>query len=282
MPPALVVIGEIVGLRRDLDWFGRLPLRGNSVVVTRAATQAGPLCHRLRRLGAQVVSVPVIAFEPPSDWRSADRAIRDIGAYEWLVFTSVNGVDRFTERLEACGRDLRDLPRRICAIGPATANRVRGLRLRVDLVPDEFVAESLAEAFRKIGLSASRVLIPRAEEARELLPRQLTELGAEVDVVPVYRTVLPEGAREAVAAAWRAGKHPDWVTVTSSSTVRNLARMIPVEQLRRSKIASIGPVTSATAREIGLQVAAQASQYTAEGLVRAMCMCATSGRTSTG
>ena len=281
-PPALVVIGEIVGLRQDLDWFGRLPLQGNSVVVTRPAAQAGPLCHRLRRLGARVVAIPVIAFEPPAAWRSADRSIRDLEGYDWIVFTSVNGVDRFIQRLEARGRDLRDLPPRICAIGPATANRVRGLHLRVDLVPDEFVAESLVESFREVRLSGRRVLIPRAQQAREVLPRQLAAMGAEVEVVPVYRTVVPDGAREAVAAVWSARKQPDWVTATSSSTVRNLARLVPADLLSRTKIASIGPVTSAAAREIGLPVAAEASPYTAAGLVRAMCMRSGNSPDSTG
>ena len=141
----------------------------------------------------------------------------------------------------------------------------------MDLVPDEFVAESVAESFRAVCLTGRRVLIPRAQEARELLPSQLARMGAEVDVVPVYRTVLPDSSREMAAAAWSESKAPEWVTVTSSSTVRNLARLIPASELRRSRLASIGPVTTATAREIGLQVSAQASSYTTDGLVEAMC-----------
>ncbi len=281
-PPALVVIGEIVRLRREIDWFDKLPLRGQEVVVTRASAQAAPLCRRLRRLGARVMSIPVIGFEPPSEWGPADRAIRDLPSYEWLVFTSVNGVDRFVERLDMSKRDLRDLPPRICAIGPATADRIRALHLHVDLVPEEFVAESLAASFRNISLEGQRVLIPRAQEARELLPIQLGSMGAEVDVVPVYRTVLPDSSRQMALAAWSKGNPPDWVTVTSSSTVRNLARLLPMGDLRRSRLASIGPVTSATASEVGLHVATQASEYTIEGLVQAMCAFVTADRARNG
>lgn len=270
-PPALVIIGEIVRLRQEIDWFDKLPLRGKTVVVTRAASQSATLCRQLRRLGARVVPVPVIAFDRPSEWGPADRAIRNLPSYDWLVFTSVNGVDRFVERLDASRRDLRDLPPRICAIGPATADRIRALHLRVDLVPGEFVTESLTESFRSIRMTGRRVLIPRAEQARELLPRQLERMGSEVDVVPVYRTVLPGSSREMALAAWNETDPPDWVTVTSSSTVRNLAQLIPAGDLSRSRLASIGPVTTATAREIGLHVSAQASTYTTDGLVEAMC-----------
>lgn len=269
-PPALVLIGEIVRYRQEIDWFGNLPLRGQSVVVTRAASQSAGLCRALRRVGAEAVPIPTIAFEPPASWRPADRALARLPEYDWIVFTSVNGVDRFVERLDASGRDLRDLPRRLCAIGPATAERLRGLHLRVDLVPPEFVAESLSEEFAAIELSGSRILLPRAQEARDLLPCSLADLGAEVDVVPVYRTVLPEPSRELAARAWAAGRAPDWVAVTSSSTVRNLARMVPQADLRRSKLASIGPVTSGTARELGLRISVEAATFTTEGLVQAL------------
>ena len=274
-PPALVVIGEIVRLRSEIDWFDRLPLRGQSIAVTRASSQATSLCRRLRRLGAQVVPVPAIEFEEPTDWAPADRAIRNLPSYDWLIFTSVNGVDRFLARLDASPRDLRDLPGRICAIGPATGDRIRSLHLNADLLPDEFVAESLVEAFRDIDLEAARVLIPRAQEAREMLPSRLRAMGAQVDVVPVYRTVLPTGSRDLAETIWNSESAPDWVTLTSSSTVRNLARIVPLDKLRQSRIASIGPVTSGTVRELGLHVAVEASPYTTDGLVRALCSLAT-------
>ena len=270
-PPALVVIGEIVRLREEIDWFDKLPLRGQSVVVTRAASQSRPFCERLCRLGANVIAIPTIEFEEPLDWGPADAAIRNLSDYDCLVFTSVNGVDRFLARLDASQHDLRDLPGRICAIGPATENRLRQLHLRVDVLPEEFVAESLVEALEASGMRGSRVLLPRAQEARELLPLELAELGARVDVVPVYRTVLPQSSRKLVEEAWRPDRAPDWVTVTSSSTVRNLAELVSANDLRRSKLASIGPVTSGTARELGLQVVAEASTFTTEGLAQALC-----------
>ena len=279
-PPALVIIGEIVALRQDLDWFDKLPLRGQSIVVTRAESQSQAFAGRLRGLGAHVIALPVIALEPPSSWAAADDAIRDLSTYEWLVFTSANGVERFVERLDASARDLRDLPSRICAIGPATARSVEALHLRVDLLPESYVAESLAEAFERLGMRGRRVLIPRAQEAREVLPQKLAELGADVEVVPVYRTVLPEASRDLAKKVWASDAVLDWVTVTSSSTVRHLAQLVSPSTLARSKLASIGPVTSATAREHGLPVTVEAMPYTTEGLAEALCAYVTASRTS--
>ena len=269
-PPALVVVGEIVRLREEIDWFDKLPLRGESVAVTRASSQAGPLCRTLRRLGAEVVSMPAIAFEPPTEWGPADRAIRHLRDYDWMIFTSANGVDSFVRRLDSSPRDLRDLPPRICAIGPATAERLQSLHLRVDLVPEDYIAEGLVEAIRGASLRGARVLVPRAEQAREVLPTELARMGAEVDVVPVYRTVLPTESRELAAIHWSSAGVPAWITAASSSTVRNLSQLVPLALLRRSKLATIGPVTSATARQIGLAVSAEASSYTTEGLVAAL------------
>ncbi len=270
-PPALVVIGEIVRLRSEVDWFGRRPLRGQSVVVTRAATQSLDFCRLLRRLGARVVPIPMIEFAAPDDWGPADRAIRNLQRYDWIVFTSVNGVERFVQRLDGSARDLRSLPRRICAIGPATAERLRALHLRVDLVPERYVAESLSEAFESLDLDGRRILLPRAQEARDLLPRKLGEGGAEVDVVPVYRTLLPEASRQAATRVWGGDRAPNWVTATSSSTITNLRRIVDLEDLRRSRLASIGPVTSATARQLGLRVAVEAEPFTTEALAQALC-----------
>ncbi len=273
-PPSLVVIGTIVALREQIDWFGRLPLRGHSVVVTRAASQAGPLCARLRRFGARVIPIPTISFQAPSSWGPADRAIAGLPSYDWAIFTSVNGVEHFLRRLDASARDLRHLPQRIAAIGSATADRLRDLHLKVELVPEQFVAEALVHSFLGLDMRGSRVLLPRAEEARSLLPERLAEMGAEVDVAPVYRTVVPESSRGLAAQAWAARPAPDWVTVTSPSTARMLVQLVPPERIRASKIASIGPVTSAAVRELGLPVAAEASCYTADGLADALCMAA--------
>ena len=271
-PPALVVIGDIVALRDEIDWFDKLPLRGQSVVVTRAAVQAAAFCGRLRRLGARVIPIPTIAFEPPSSWASADRAIQALSGYDWAIFTSVNGVDHFFERLDASAKDLRHLPKRIAAIGSATAGRLRELHLKVELVPDQFVAEAMVEAFLELDMRGSRVLLPRAEEARSLLPEQLAGMGAEIDVIPVYRTVVPDASRALAERAWSVDPVPDWVTVTSSSTARMLAQLVPLDHLRRSKVASIGPVTSATVRELGLPVAIEAHRFTTEGIADALCL----------
>lgn len=271
-PPALVVIGDVVGLRDEIDWFDNLPLRGQSVVVTRAASQAAPFCGVLRRLGARVLPIPAIAFEPPSSWASADAAIEGLARYDWAIFTSVNGVNHFLERLGASERDLRHLPKKIAAIGSATADRLRELHLKVELVPDQFVAEALAEAFLELDMRGSRALLPRAEEARSLLPEQLAEMGAEVDVVPVYRTVAPAASRQLAESAWAVDPVPDWVTLTSSSTARMLAQTVPLDRLKRSKLASIGPVTSATVRELGLPIAVEARRFTTDGLAEALCI----------
>lgn len=271
-PPALVVIGDIVGLRDEIDWFDKLPLRGQSVVVTRAASQAASFCGVLRRLGARVIPIPAIAFEPPSNWDPADAAIEGLARYDWAIFTSVNGVNHFLERLDASACDLRHLPQKIAAIGSATADRLRELHLKVELVPDQFVAEALAEAFLERDMRGSRVLLPRAEEARSLLPEQLAEMGAEIDVVPVYRTVVPEASRQLAERTWSVDSVPDWVTLTSSSTARMLAQMVPLDRLTRSKLASIGPVTSATVRELGLPIAVEARRFTTDGLAEALCI----------
>lgn len=142
--------------------------------------------------------------------------------------------------------------------------------MRVDLLPEHYVAESLAETFERLDVRGSKVLLPRAQEARDFLPARLAELGADVDAVAAYRTVLPDSSRELAARTWIDDVAPDWVSVTSSSTVRNLARLVPVEDLRRSQLASIGPVTSATARELGLRVAVEATRFTTEGLAQAI------------
>lgn len=271
-PPALVVIGDIVSLRDHIDWFDNLPLRGQSVVVTRAASQAASFCGVLRRLGARVIPIPAIAFEPPSSWDPADAAIEGLARYDWAIFTSVNGVNHFLERLDAGARDLRHLPTKIAAIGSATADRLRELHLKVELVPEQFVAEALAEAFLGLDMRGSRVLLPRVEEARSLLPEQLAEMGAEIDVVPVYRTVMPETSRQLAEHTWSVDSVPDWVTLTSSSTARMLAQMVPLDRLKRSKLASIGPVTSATIRELGLPIAVEARRFTTDGLAEALCI----------
>jgi len=234
-----------------------LPLAGQTIVVTRARKQAGALSQRLRALGADVIELPLIEFQPlefqPPAWES----------YDWAIFTSANGVEFFFERVEP-----RPGPR-LCAIGPATAAALRARGLEPDVIPTEFVAESVVEALRQAGVSGRRVLLARAEEARDVIPAELAKMGASVDVLAVYRTALPERIEQKAREVFETIR-PDWVTVTSSSTVRHLLRAVPRELLADVCLASIGPVTSQTAREAGLEITVEAAEYTVEGLAQAL------------
>ena len=267
-PPVTFVIGEVARLREKLGWFEKLPLFGRRVVVTRARSQASRLTARLRALGADVAELPAIEIRPAADYGPLDEAIGRLESHDWLIFTSVNGVEHFLRRLDQSGRDLRDLRARICVIGPATAKAVEALHLKVDLTPREYVAESLLEAFAPFDLAGQRVLLPRAKVARDLVPEELRKRGARVDVVAAYETVLPEGA--AARAGEVFARPVDWVLFTSSSTVRNCVEAAGRERLAGAKVASIGPVTSDTARELGLEVTVEASPYTIDGLVAAV------------
>jgi len=263
-PPAMIIVGEVVRLRDKLDWFGRLPLFGRTVVVTRAREQAAPLAARLAELGAQVVELPTIEIQAPADWTPLDNALARLESFDWLIFTSANGVRFFIRRLDESGRDLRALRGRLCAIGPATAAALGALHLRVDLMPAEYVAESVVAAFEKIPLEGSRILLPRAAEARDLIPKELQKRGARVTVVEAYRTVPAHGS------CWPADLLPDWITFTSSSTVENFHSLFGVECLNGVRVASIGPVTTATARRLGIQVAVEPAEHTVAGLVAAI------------
>ena len=267
-PPATIVIGEVVRLRAKLDWFERLPLFGKRIVVTRAREQADTLASRLSALGAGVVELPTIEIRPPADPAPLDRAIAQLDTYDWIVFTSANGVRFFLDRLDAGEHDLRQLRARICVIGPATRAAVEALHLKVDLMGKEYVAESLLEAFAAHHMAGQRVLLPRAAVARDLVPAELARRGAHVDVMEAYRTVAPEHlagqAREILA------NRPDCLTFTSSSTVRNLVQAAGAEALRGIAVASIGPITTETARRLGVEVAAQAKVFTVDGLVEAV------------
>jgi len=269
-PPATIIVGEVVRLREKLSWFERRPFFGRRVVVTRAREQAGVLAAKLRSLGADVIEMPTIEIVPAPDYGPLDRAISELGSYDWLIFTSVNGVRYFLERLDASERDLRALRARICAIGAATKKTLEALHLKVDLVGDEYVAESLVEAFSAYDLAGSRMLLPRAAKARDVLPRELARRGACVDVVEAYRTVAPDSARAQVADVFGAARKPDWVTFTSSSTVENFVQIAGRQALEGVKIASIGPVTSATVRKLGFEVTVEAGVFTTDGLVEAM------------
>jgi uroporphyrinogen III methyltransferase / synthase len=270
-PPAVAIFGEVVSLGKELPWHDARPLSGQRIVVTRTRKQAGALSDQLRDLGAEVIELPTIRIEPPSDLRAFAELAQDAHAYDWIVFTSPNGVSAFFEMFYKLYDDARDIGgARIAAIGPATAKRVRDFHLKVDLQPDEFVAEAVVRAFKKeCDIENLRILIARAEEARDLLPKELGNLGAIVDVAFAYRTV-PETSDRTEARARLAAEGADMITFTSSSTVENfLALGLPWPP--GMEVASIGPITSKTARDRGLTIDVEAARHDVPGLVDAIC-----------
>ncbi|MBA3492382.1 MAG: uroporphyrinogen-III C-methyltransferase [Rubrobacteraceae bacterium] len=275
-PPAIIVVGDVVALReKGLDWYERRPLFGRRVVVTRARAQAGELSAELERLGAEVHEFPTIEISPPEDYGPLDAAIRDLDSFGLIVFTSANGVDAFLNRLRHHGLDLRAVPRdaKVAAIGPATAERIERAGLRVDVVPEEYRAESLIGALDVSTLAGESVLIPRAKVAREILPEKLREAGAEVVVPPAYESVPLSEGKEKVSVRLRSGEI-DCVTFTASSTVENFVGAFGVDEAARllddTRVACIGPITAETARKRGLRVDAEADEYTISGLVEAV------------
>ncbi len=268
--PAIAVFGEVVNLRDDLKWFEDRPLSGKRIVVTRTRKQAGALTEQLRGLGADVIELPTIRIEPPTDLRAFAELVQDAHAYDWIVFTSPNGVNAFFDLFYKLYDDAREIGgAKIAAIGPATAQRLKDFRMHVDLQPEEFVAESLVREFKKEGgVENLRILIARAEKARDLLPRELSALGAIVDEGFAYRTV-PETRDDSGARRRLLEEGADLITFTSSSTVENfLALQLPWPA--KMQVASIGPITSKTARDRGLEVAIEARRHDIPGLVDAI------------
>ncbi|MBK9166084.1 MAG: uroporphyrinogen-III C-methyltransferase [Bryobacterales bacterium] len=266
-PPATIVIGEVVRLRETLNWFERLPLFGQRIVITRAREQAASLTSRLRELGADAVEIPAIEIQPAADAAPLDRAIVELEQYDWLLFTSANGVRFFLDRLGASVRDLRALRGRLAAIGPATAAALEAAHLKVDLLAEEYVAESLIAGLLREPVAGKRFLLARAAVARDVLPGRLRAEGARVDVVEAYRTVAAAGLVERIGAVF-AERRPDWITFTSSSTASHFVHA--AGSLDGVRIASIGPVTSATLRNLGLSVDLEARRYDISGLIEAL------------
>ena len=273
-PPAITVVGEVVHLRQVLNWFERKPLFGKTVVVTRAREQASAFARLLEAAGAEVLEAPAIALEPPASWASLDEALARLDTYAWVLFTSANGVRAFAERLGARGLDWRALgPCRLAAIGPATAEALAVYGMRADRVAEEFTAEGLLAALGDEPVAGKRLLLPRAEVARETLPEELRRRGAAVDVVPVYRTVSDLGAAAALREAFKA-RRVAAVTFTSSSTVQNFVEMLKGEDLPAFldgvRIACIGPVTAETARRHGLSPDILPTAHTIPALAEAL------------
>jgi uroporphyrinogen III methyltransferase/synthase len=277
-PPAITVVGEVVGLRDQLRWFDELPLFGKRVLVTRARGQASKLSRALINLGAQVVEIPTIEIAPPDDPGPLDVAIDQVEVYDWVVFTSANGVAAFFTALGEAGKDARALTgASLGAIGPATAAALKERGLSPDLTADEFVAEGLLAALEGQGMAGTRVLLPRASEARDTLPDGLISRGALVDVVAAYRTARPQGLGRRLQEALDEGL--DIITFSASSTVNNLMAALDAPARRRLAeltqsgaltVASIGPITTQAALRHGLTVHVQPGSYTIEDLVAAL------------
>lgn len=271
-PPAIFIVGNVVRLRDQLNWFETKPLFGKTFVVTRARAQASSLTKRLEEEGAAVLEVPAIRITDPEDYAPLDNAIDHLAQYRWVLFTSANGVDRFFERLAAHGKDARAFaPCKIGAIGSATADTLDAYGIRADLVPATYKAEDLTEALLPLLQKGDKVLLARAARARNVLPDALRAAGAGVDVVAVYRTAADCGNKDELVAALKNGT-VDCVTFTSSSTVTNLLDALGTEKglLDSVTLAAIGPITAQTCKKQGLFPAVMAEKYTIDGLVEAL------------
>jgi uroporphyrinogen III methyltransferase/synthase len=265
--PALIVVGPVVERREALAWLERRPLHGRRVVVTRARAQASGLAATLRALGAEAIELPAIRIEPRTESEDVRRAVGRIGDYALVCLTSPNGVRLLFEALAAAGRDARALAgATVAAIGAGTARALAERGVVADVVPERFVAEALVEALASTEVEGRRALVARAVEARDVLPDALRERGAEVDVVALYETLREEPDAAAVEAAWDA----DYVTFTSSSTVRNLTEALGDRFPRAARVVSIGPITSEAVRAAGLAVDVEAERHDVDGLVEAL------------
>jgi uroporphyrinogen III methyltransferase/synthase len=273
-PPVIILVGEVVTLRDKLNWFETLPLFGRKIVVTRSREQASDLSERLRKLGALPIEFPTIEILPPDSHDDLDHCAARLGEYDWIIFTSANGVRFFISRLLEIGRDIRDLKGpRIAAIGPKTAEELEALKIRVDFVPREYRAEAIYEGMRKEDLGGKKILIPRAKVARDVLPAELRKAGARVEVVEVYRTIRPESGVEKVRELLEKNQVAA-VTFTSSSTVTNFVELLGKENasklMERTIAAAIGPVTAETAKSFGIETAVVPKDYTIPALVESL------------
>ena len=269
--PAVTIVGEVVKLREKLRWFDNRPLFGKKVLVTRSRDQASELSELLRQYGAEPIEFPVIKISPPESFDELDSALERIEKYDWLLFTSANGVRAVMDRLQELGRDVRSLKGpKVGAIGPKTAEVIQCLGVRVDFVPKQFVAEAVVREFPD-DPKGKRILIPRAKEAREVLPEKLQEQGAQVDVVTSYKTEAEESDVARVRELLDSGEI-DIITFASSSTVKMFAERIP-KVPENVIIACIGPITAETAESLGLKPDVVAEEYTIEGLVKALVGC---------
>jgi uroporphyrinogen III methyltransferase/synthase len=273
-PPAVFVVGSVASLRGELDFFERKPLFGKRILVTRSREQSRKMADRIIELGGDPILLPTIKMVPPDDLRPLDDSLDRIGEYDWIIFTSVNGVEFFFRRFFERYDDLRLLAGpKFAAIGPITAAAIRARGLRAELTAKEFVAEGLLADFPEHEISGRRFLIPRAQKARDILPDGLTARGGAVDVVSVYKTVQPDAEEIRPVIASLGETRLDAITFTSSSTVTHFLHMIKgtgYEKAPLTAVASIGPITSKTLKDNDMAVDVEAGEYTIDGLIDAL------------
>ncbi len=273
-PPCIIVVGRVAGLREKMKWFEDRPLFGRRIVVTRARKQSSDMVKKLSDMGAQCLEYPVIKVSVPEDTTFLDEAIHNIRSFDWLVFTSVNGVEVFFSRMEALGKDTRSLGHiQTAAIGPATAAQMRQSGLNADIIPENYRAESVVAAFAGKNVSGKNILLPRAAGARPVLPVELAKMGANVEEIIAYHTISDTTATGPLLQGLRE-KTIDMVTFTSSSTVTNFKALLPEAEfddlLSGITIAAIGPITAETAAKNGFTVDVTAEEYTIDGLCEAI------------
>mgnify|MGYP000502924510 FL=1 len=274
--PSVILVGKVAGLRDTLGWFEKKPLYSRSVVVTRAREQASGLAQSLMDLGAEVIQCPTIEITPMADYTELDAALANLADYQWIIFTSVNGVRHFWQRLANAGKDSRALATcKVAAIGPATADALTQHGIAPDFIPDRYVAEGVLDGLvaRENGnVRGKRFLLPRAAKAREVLPDELRKAGAVVDVISAYQTVPAAHRKDEVMERIMAGTL-DCVTFGSSSTVENFLSLIPADVLKAHpevQLAAIGPITADTLTANGLPCHIQPAEYTIPALVAAL------------
>lgn len=272
--PAIIVVGEVVSLREKMRWFETKPLFGKRVLITRSRNQASVLAEKIESLGGEPYEFPTIEIAEPDDFAPLDQAIAEIDSYDWLVLTSVNGVQSFMHRMQVLRKDIRRLGKaKIVAIGPKTREEIEKYGIFCEFMPEEFVAEAILEVFKGEEIKGKKVLLPRADIARKVLPDTLRSMGAEVNEATAYKTVIGEGNTEELVKLLEE-KRIHVITFTSSSTVKNFVKKLGLDNLPRLldgvTVASIGPITSASARELGLVVDVQAGKYTIDGLIQAV------------
>ncbi|MFM1652327.1 uroporphyrinogen-III C-methyltransferase [Brevibacillus sp. B_LB10_24] len=271
--PAIIIVGEVVRLRDKLQWFEKKPLFGKRVLVTRARSQASELSEKIVELGGEAYEFPLIKMVPPKESRPLDEALSNLGSYDWVMFTSVNGVSFFFQRMRELGIDIRTLSGKVAAVGPKTAEALRERGLTVAVLPGDFTAEGLLESLEGQLNPGEKVLLPRADIARKTLPRELRKLGLEVTEADTYDTVI-DAENAAEMAQLLEKKAIQLITFASSSTVKNFVKAMAGHDLTRLlegvQIACIGPITAGTAKDLGLPVHVVAKEYTIQGLLDAV------------